>query len=250
VGRLDDRVAIVTGGAGYLGRFHALHLASEGAAVVIADIGNGSEVATEIVASGGRAIAVTADVADEASVKEMVDATVREYGRIDVLVNNAAIVKDIQKPWTDITADEWRRNIDVDLTSMFLCSRAVFPTMKDQSYGRIINISSGTVVLGFPNFLHYVSAKSGVVGFSRALASEVGEDNITVNTIMVGLFPHDLPGIDIETITEQCKAMQAIKRVGKPEDLSAAIAFFASAEAGWITGQAIAVDGGLVRTGG
>jgi len=250
MGRLDERVVIVTGAAGHLGRSHSLKLAAEGAAVVVADIADGQPVVDEVVAAGGRAIAVTTDVADEASVKEMVDATLSEYGRIDALINNAAIVNGIQKPWTEITPEEWRRNIDVDLTSMFLCSRAVYPAMKARNYGRIINISSGTVVLGFPNFLHYVSAKSGAVGFSRALASELGPDNITVNTIMVGLYPHELPGIDIETITEQCKAMQAIKRVGQPEDLSAAIAFFVSEDAGWITGQAIAVDGGLVRTGG
>ena len=250
MGRMDQRVAIVTGGAGYLGRSHALHLASEGASVVIADLADGSSVVEEIQAAGGKAISVITDVSDEDSVQGMVDATLSEYGRIDALLNNAAIVNGIQKPWTDISTEEWRRNIDVDLTSMFLCCTAVFPTMKAQSYGRIINISSGTVVLGFPNFLHYVTAKSGAVGFSRALASEVGCDNVTVNTIMVGLYPHDLPGIDIESVTEQCVAMQAIKRVGQPEDLSAALTFFLSEDAGWITGQSIAVDGGLVRTGG
>ncbi len=250
MGRLDQRVAVVTGGAGYLGSSHALCLAAEGAAIVIADVADGSELAGSITAAGGKALAVNCDVTDEGSIAQMVDATLSEFGRIDILVNNAAIVNDIQKPWTEITPEEWRRSIDVDLTGMFLCSRAVHPAMQEGGYGRIINISSGTVVMGFPNFLHYVSAKSGAVGFSRALATELGADEITVNAILVGLFPHDIEGVDMTAALEMCKAAQAIKRVGQPEDLSPTVVFLASPDAAWITGQSIAVDGGLVRSGG
>jgi len=136
---------------------------------------------------------------------------------------------------------------------MFVCARAVFPAMREQRSGRIINISSGTMVLGFPNFLPYVSAKAGVIGFTRSLASEVGEYDINVNAIIVGLFPHEFAGIPpeaMEQMTQQVIAMQALKRVGDPNDLSRVVVFLASDDSRWITGQAIAVDGGLVRAGG
>lgn len=251
MGRLDNRVAIVTGSSGYLGRSHAVFLAREGAKIVVADIADGSETVKAVEAAGGEAIWVNTDVSSADSTQAMAQATLDRFGRIDVLVNNAAIVANISKPWTDITPDEWRRNIDVDLTGMFLCARAVYPSMRAAGYGRIVNISSGTMVLGFPNFLHYVSAKAGVIGFTRSLATEVGPDNITVNAVIVGLYPHEIPGLEnIEEMAQQVMAMQALKRIAQPEDLSPAIVFFSSEESGWVTGQALAVDGGLVRSGG
>lgn len=249
---LVDRVAIVTGGSGFLGRSHSLHLARAGADVVVADVRDGSATVAAVEEAGGKAVWIETDVSDWASVQEMAEQVRDRFGRIDILVNNAALVSDIQKPWTEITPEEWRRNIDVDLTGMFLCARAVHPAMKEQGYGRIINISSGTMAMGMPMFLHYVSAKAGVIGFTRSLATEVGPEGITVNAIIVGFFPHDFGGgiKGVEELTQMVLGMQAIKRVGQPEDLSPIIVFLASEEARWITGQGIAVDGGLVRAGG
>ncbi|MGK2850876.1 MAG: SDR family oxidoreductase [Candidatus Limnocylindrales bacterium] len=156
-----------------------------------------------------------------------------------------------QKPWTEFTPEEWDRNLAIDLKGMFICARAVYPTMQQQQSGRIVNISSGTMMIGMPNFLPYVSAKAGVIGFTRSLATEVGGDNITVNAVIVGLYPHEIAGLDnMEAMTEMVKGMQALKRIGQPDDLSPAVVFLASDDARWITGQAIAVDGGLVRSGG
>jgi len=252
-GRLDGKVAIVTGAAGYLGRQHCVHLGREGATVVVTDVVDGNPTVQAVKEAGGEATFVHLDVTDWEGAQRVAEETVRRFGRIDVLLNNAALTANIQKPWTEFTPEEWDRNLAVDLKGMFVCARAVFPAMREQRSGRIINISSGTMVLGFPNFLPYVSAKAGVIGFTRSLASEVGEYDINVNAIIVGLFPHEFAGIPpeaMEQMTQQVIAMQALKRVGDPNDLSRVVVFLASDDSRWITGQAIAVDGGLVRAGG
>lgn len=249
---LTGRVAIVTGGSGYLGRSHAVHLARAGADIVVADVREADETVAAVKAEGREAVWIRTDVSDAGSTAAMADQVAERFGRIDILVNNAAIVAGIQKPWTDITPEEWRRNIDVDLTGMFLCARAVYPKMAENGYGRIVNISSGTMVMGMPNFLHYVSAKAGVIGFTRSLATEVAVSGVTVNAVVVGFFPHDFGGgiEGVEELTQMVMGMQAVKRVGEPGDLSPAVVFLASEESRWITGQALAVDGGLVRSGG
>ena len=249
---LTDRVAIVTGGSGYLGRSHATHLARAGAHVAIADVRPADETLAAVKAEGREAVWIHTDVSDATSTTAMAGQVAERFGRIDILVNNAAIVAGIQKPWTDITPEEWRHNIDVDLTGMFLCARAVYPKMAENGYGRIVNISSGTMVMGMPNFLHYVSAKAGVIGLTRSLATEVAPSGVTVNAIVVGFFPHDFGGgiEGVEELTQMVMGMQAVKRIGEPGDLSPAVVFLASEESRWITGQALAVDGGLVRTGG
>lgn len=249
--RLAGKVAIVTGAAGYLGMSHSVHLAREGARVVVTDIVDGQKTVDAIKEAGGEAIFRKVDVTSWDDAQRMAEATLAAYGRIDILVNNAAIVANIQKPWTEFTPEEWDRNLAVDLKGMFVCARAVYPAMQQQHYGRIVNISSGTMMIGFPNFLPYISAKAGVIGFTRSLATEVGGDNITVNAVIVGLYPHEIAGLEnIDAMAEQVKAMQALKRIGQPDDLSPAVVFLASDDAGWITGQALAVDGGLVRSGG
>lgn len=249
--RLEGKVAIVTGAAGYLGTSHCVHLAREGAKVVVTDIVDGQATVAAVNKAGGEAIFVRVDVTSQENTLHMAAEALKAYGRIDILVNNAALIANIQKPWTEFTPEEWDKNLAVDLKGMFLCARAVFPAMQKQQSGRIINISSGTIMLGFPHLLPYVSAKAGVVGFTRTLATEVGAHNITVNAILVGLFPHELEGFEnMEQLSAQVMPLQALKRMGKPEDLSPSVVFLASDEGGWITGQAIAVDGGLVRSGG
>jgi 3-oxoacyl-[acyl-carrier protein] reductase len=249
---IEGRVAIVTGGSGYLGRSHAVHLARAGADVIVADLRDGTDTVAAVEEVGQRAEWVETDVSDWDSAQAMADHARDRFGRIDILVNNAAIVANIQKPWTAISPEEWRRNVDVDLTGMFLCARAVHPAMREQGFGRVINISSGTMAMGMPMFLHYVSAKAGVIGFTRSLATEVGPEGITVNALLVGFFPHDFGGgiEGVDELTEMVLARQAIKRPARADDLSPTVVFLASEEAGWITGQALAVDGGLVRAGG
>lgn len=248
---LTGKVAIVTGAAGYLGTSHCLHLARAGARVVVTDIVDGQATVNAVKQAGGEAIFVRIDVTSTEDTQRMAAEALKAYGRIDILVNNAALVAGSQKPWTEFTAEEWDRNLAIDLKGMFLCARAVFPAMQKQQSGRIINISSGTVKLGFPNLLPYVSAKAGAIGFTRTLATELGPHNITVNAILVGLFPHDIAGFEnMGEISAQVLTMQALKRIGKPDDLSPSVVFLASDAGGWITGQAIAVDGGLVRSGG
>ena len=249
--QLAGKVAIVTGAAGYLGTSHCLHLARAGAKVVVTDIVDGQATVNAVKQAGGEAMFVRVDVTSTEDTQRMAAETLKAYGRIDILGNNAQLVAGSQKPWTEFTAEEWDRNLAIDLKGMFLCARAVFPAMQKQQSGRIINISSGTVKLGFPNLLPYVSAKAGAIGFTRTLATELGPHNITVNAILVGLFPHDIAGFEnMGEISAQVLAMQALKRIGKPDDLSPSVVFLASDAGGWITGQAIAVDGGLVRSGG
>jgi len=252
--RLEGKVAIVTGAAGYLGTSHCLHLAREGARVVVTDIVDGQKTVDAVKKTGGEAIFIQVDVSKWEDTQRMAEETLKVYGRIDILINNAALTANIQKPWTEFTPEEWDRNLAVDLKGMFLCARAVFPAMERQQFGRIVNITSGTISLGSPNLLPYVSAKAGVVGFTRSLATEVGAHNITVNAILAGLYPHEVAGDrgfeNMDAISSFIVAMQALKRVGKPEDLSPSVVFLSSDESGWITGQVIAVDGGLVRSGG
>ena len=252
MGRLDNRVAIVTGGSGYLGKSHSLHLAREGARVVVADIVDGAGTVSAIKEEGGDAVWVRTDVTDEESTKGLAQATLDQFGRIDILVNNAALIGQNSKPFTEISLEEWQRNIDVDLTGMFLCAKAIVPAMKEAGYGRMVNISSCRALVGGANQFHYVSAKAGVIGLTRALATELGEFGITVNAVLPGLYDRDLEatGTISRPRTEERRQQQAIKRYGEASDLSPAIVFFASDDAGFITGQALAVDGGGVRSGG
>ena len=252
MGRLDDRVAIVTGGAGYLGKSHSLHLAREGARVVVADIADGTSTVSAIKEEGGDAIWVRTDVTDEESTKGMAQATLEQYGRIDILINNAALIGEKPKHFTEISLEEWKRSLDVDLTGMFLCAQAVAPAMKEAGYGRMVNISSCRELVGGANQLAYVSAKAGVIGLTRALATELGDFGVTVNSVLPGLYDRalDASGAIGGPRTEERRQMQAIKRYGDAGDLSPAVVFFASEEARFITGQALAVDGGLVRSGG
>lgn len=247
--RLRDQVAIVTGGGQGLGRRYAHRFAQEGAAVAVADL-NGEQalaVAAEIRAGGGWALGVTVDVADPASVSALAEQVLSEFGRVDILVNNAAIFSTIQmKPFEEISLTEWRRVMAVNVDGTFLCCQAVVPAMRKQGRGKIVNISSSTVPMGRPWYLHYVTSKAAVVGLTRALAREVGDDAITVNCVMPGATVTEVPR---ETVNpEQMRAMvnaRCIKREQVPEDLEGIVLFLASAESDFISGQTVIVDGGL-----
>jgi NAD(P)-dependent dehydrogenase (short-subunit alcohol dehydrogenase family) len=247
-GQLDGRVAIVTGAAQGIGRVFAQALAGVGAIPIVADrnVPKAEAVAQEI---GGAALPVEVDVADPASVQAMADKVLTAHGRIDILVNNAAIFSTItMRPFEQIPLDEWDQVLRVNLTGPFLCARAVLPAMRRAQWGRIVNIGSGAVTLGRPGYLHYIATKSGLAGMSRSMARELGPDGITVNTILPGA---TFTEIERKTITpewvERIVAQQCVHRPQVPQDLVAALLFLCSPGAAFVTGQAINVDGGATH---
>jgi 3-oxoacyl-[acyl-carrier protein] reductase len=247
--RFKDKVVIVTGAGQGIGRAYANAFAEEGAKVVIAEINeaNARAVAKEITDKGFRAIPIATDVSDANSVDKMVKTTVEKYGRIDVLVNNAGILNAIEmRPLEELSLEEWNRVIGVNLTGMFLCCKAVAPIMKSQKEGKIINISSGVVMIGRPYYPHYVASKAGVIGLTRSLARELGDWNIHVNAVAPGPVTTEVPQT---TIThDEVKALvaqQCIKREETPKELLGPVMFLASDEANFMSGQLVNVDGGL-----
>ena len=244
--RLEGRVAIVTGGARHIGAAYCRRLAGEAAAVVIADILDGARVAEEIRSKGGRALSLRVDVSNEEDTNRMALETVKAFGRIDILVNNAAIFINIQRhPFYDITAEEWDRVSAVNVKGPFLCAKAVFPMMKEQRSGKIINISSSTAYWGTPSFLHYVASKAALIGMTRSLAREVGEFGICVNAIAPGLVEHEGQTAP-KALTELQLKARSIKRLQTPEDLLGTLVFLGSSDSDFMTGQTIVVDGGSV----
>lgn len=246
--RLKEKVIIVTGAGQGIGAAYARRLASEGAKVAVADI-NGEKaqsVADEIKGMGFKAVAVTTDVSDEQSANAMGQSVMEKYGRIDVLINNAAIFSTIKtKPVTDISVQEWDQLMAVNLRGVFLCSKSVIPQMKSQRRGKIINVASATVFMGKPYYIHYVSSKAGVIGFTRALARELGDAGITVNCVTPGYTETEIPRAT--TSAEQKKAIishQCIKRIGVTEDLEGIMVFLASDESDFMSGQTVNIDGG------
>lgn len=242
--KLKDRVAVVTGAAQGIGNAIARKLDAEGATVVVADLNRtGAEEAASALERGS---AIEVDVSDKASVEAMVESTLDAHGKVDVLVNNAAIVP--FQAWEDVDSDHWDKIIQTNLTGVYLCSKAAYWPMKDASYGRIVNIASNTFLAGTPNMAAYVAAKGGVVGFTRALATEVGPHGITVNAVAPGLTASegvmDSPHAEAFDFVQN---LQAIPRRGETADIAPTVAFLASEEAGWVTGQLIAVDGGHTR---
>jgi NAD(P)-dependent dehydrogenase (short-subunit alcohol dehydrogenase family) len=252
--RLDGRVAILTGGAKGIGKHYALKLAAEGARLMIADIADGKELAASIARDHGAnsvASAVT-DVSDEGSVKALVASAMERFGKIDILVNNAALYAPlVEQKITDIDTAVWDRVMAVNVRGVFLMTKHVAPHMIAQNYGKIINISSGTVARGIPSFAHYVSSKGAVTAFTRAVSRDLGEHNICVNTLAPGFTLSDSvieenPG-HLEHSRQPSLARRALKRDQYPEDLLGALVFLASADSDFVTGQTIAVDGGATN---
>jgi 3-oxoacyl-[acyl-carrier protein] reductase len=248
--RLEGRVAIVTGGGHGIGRAYVLALAREGARVSIAEIDAAAahKVAEECVKAGHQALALPTDVADRGSVDAMARRTVEAFGRIDILVNNAAIFATIpmsREPFDRIDPAEWDRMMAVNLRGTWFASCAVIPQMRKQGYGKIINISSGTALKGSSGRIHYVTSKAGILGFTKTLAQEVGKDNICVNCVAPGsTLSEENPDEGVLKFRAAAAASRALQRVQNPEDLVGAIIFFASADSDFITGQTLCVDGG------
>lgn len=248
--RLAGIVAIVTGGGHGIGKAYVRRLAEEGAKVVIAELNEkaGADLASELTAAGHQAMAVRTDVADPASVEQMVAATVERFGRIDVLVNNAAIFATIpmsRAAFDKIEIAEWDLMMTVNVKGTWLASRAVVPQMRSQGGGKIINVSSSTAIKGSSSRIHYVTSKAGVIGFTKTLAQEVGGFNICVNCIAPGsTLSEENPDDGVLKMRNDAANARALKRVQEPEDLTGAMVFFASKDSDFITGQTLVVDGG------
>ena len=247
MGRLAGKVAIVTGGARGLGATYAKALVAEGAKVTIADILDGSALAAGIGTT--EALFVPADITDPAAVQHMVAETLKAFGRIDILVNNAAVFAGLEpKPFEDIPLAEWDRVMLVNVRGSFQCAAAVLPQMRKQHAGKIINISSGTVFRGIPHMAHYVTSKGAILAMTRALAREFGGDGICVNTLAPGLTATEgLVGTRHWNEMRQIIInARSLKRDEQPEDLIGALLFLASSDSDFMTGQCLVVDGGLI----
>jgi NAD(P)-dependent dehydrogenase (short-subunit alcohol dehydrogenase family) len=250
MGRLNGKIAIVTGAAQGIGAAYAIALAAEGAKVGLCDLSRPDAVADKINQSGGDAISYACDVTDRAQVEAFVAETERRYGGVHILVNNAGLFANLAlKPFFDLDSAEWDRVMAVNVRGSFECARAVFPIMKRQQYGKIINIASGTVFKGAPMMLHYVSSKAAVVGMTRALAREAGDHGIRVNCLAPGLTMSE--GVVANknwagAIVSNNIASRCIKREGTTDDLTGALLFLASPESDFMSGQTVVVDGGSV----
>ena len=245
---LSGRTVIVTGGGKGIGKVYAQEFAKAGARVVAADIDEAAakSVAETLTADGFQALGLAADIASEDSTWAMAHAALERFGSIDVLINNASLMSVLpRRSWLEIPVEEWDRVMAVNLRGMFLSCRAVFPAMKTQKRGKIVNISSTRALDGTPNRLHYTTSKAGVIGFTRALAREVGHYGITVNAVTPGLTQSDT---QVQSSSGNYLAAQiagrAIERAQYPEDLVGAVMFLSSSASDFMTGQTINVDGG------
>lgn len=244
---LEGKVVIITGAAIGNGRAFCERLAEEGAHVVIADIVDAADLCKSINDAGGKAQSHIVDVTNADSVKKMVAEVVGSLGRIDILVHNVGYYQ--EEPFELTSLDDWRRMMVLNLDTLFITTQAIIPYMKKNGFGRIITMSSDTVWLGTPYLVHYVTAKMGIIGFTRSLASEMGKYGITVNCITVGLTATQRPTDSAfsSSILEHMLNSQAVRRADEPEDIANVVAFLSLPASGIITGQTINVDGGIAH---
>jgi NAD(P)-dependent dehydrogenase (short-subunit alcohol dehydrogenase family) len=243
-GSLDGKVAIVTGGAQGIGHAIAQGLAAEGARIVVADLNRAEEAANAF----DDGVGLTVDVSAEEQVARMADEAVDRCGRIDILVNNAGLYASLpMRPFTEIPVEEWRQVMEVNVLSMFLTCRAVVPKMREQGGGRIVNISSGTAFRGVPFVLHYVASKGAIVAMTRALAKELGKDDVLVNCVAPGFTMtegvRDNPEV-LEALRDVSVSARTLQRDQLPEDVVGAVVFLCGPGASFITGQTMVIDGG------
>ncbi|WP_329264628.1 SDR family oxidoreductase [Streptomyces sp. NBC_01478] len=239
---LNGRNAVVTGGGRGIGRAIALVLAAQGATVAVWDLDgtNAHETADAIGEAGGKAVAVVGDAADATAVAAAVDRTHAELGPVTILVNNAGITNYV--PFPDLTEETWDRMIRINLKGPFLVTRAFVPDMLTAGHGRVVNISSSSAQTGGPAVSHYAASKGGVIGLTKALASEFADTGITVNNVAPSLIDTPLlrEGFDPDVLG----ATMPMKRAGRPDEIAYAVAYLASDEAGYVTGQTLSVNGG------
>jgi 3-oxoacyl-[acyl-carrier protein] reductase len=249
-GRFDveGKTVIITGGGKGIGKVYAQEFARAGARVVAADIdlAAAEENAQALAAEGCEALGIATDVADPASTEAMAQAALDRFGTIDILINNASLMSTLERRfWMEIPVEEWDRVMGVNLRGLFLCCRAVFPAMRSQGRGKIVNISSSRVWDGTPNRLHYTTSKAGVIGFTRALSRELGQFGITVNAVTPGLTLSDTQVASSSgNYLTATAAGRAIERPQVPEDLVGAVMFLSSPASDFMTGQTLNVDGG------
>jgi len=244
--KLKDRVAIVTGAARGLGKAFCVALAKEGSKIMAVDIADVSDTTKEIESLGGTAKGLKVDVSSERDTLKMAEETLKAFGRIDILVNNAAIIYGLlRKPFFEIDPDLWDKVMAVNVKGPWLCTKAVFPQMKAQKKGKIITLSSETFFTGSHGFVHYVASKGGVVGLTRSLAIELGPHNININAIAPG-FTDTEASRCIADVTKYDVSRTPLNRLQQPEDLLGALIFLASDDSDFITGQVLLVDGGRV----
>ncbi|AUW43929.1 SDR family NAD(P)-dependent oxidoreductase [Rhizobium ruizarguesonis] len=251
---VKDRVVLVTGSGQGIGRELARQFAAAGAIAVIADLSitNSENVAKEISEAGGRSLALSVDVSQKDSVDAMVAAVKKEFGRIDVLVNNASLFSAlVKRPFDEIPESEWQKVMDVNVNGVFFCAAAAAPGMRDRGFGRIINISSASVHRGTKNYLHYVTSKSALIGMTNSLARELGPFGVTANCIRPGTVATEVAerkaGLTQEILQRNID-LQCIPRTIVPSDLVGITMFLASPAASFITGQTIACDGGYTHS--
>ena len=243
--RAQDKVVIITGGASGIGRVSALRFAAEGATVVIWDIDEAKGEATraEVEAQGSRAVFAQVNTTQPEAVAAAAAAVQTEFGRIDVLINNAGITRDASL--RKMTLAQWQQVIDVNLTGVFVCAQAVAPYMEAQRSGRIINTSSVVGLYGNYGQSNYAATKAGLIGLTKTLARELGKYNITVNAVAPGFMATDMLATIPEKVLEALKARTPLGRLGKPEDIAAAYLFLASDEASYVSGTVLSVDGAI-----
>ena len=244
---LNGRTAIVTGAGRGIGKAMAARLAADGASVAVVDVAGYDVAAAGLAKAGARSLGLKVDVSSESDTASMAAETLKAFGRIDILVNCAAMFATVKLgPFEEIPASEWKRLLEINVLGVALCCRAVTPQMRRQKSGRIVNLASGAPLKGVPHFLHYIASKGAVIAMTRGLARELGRDGITVNAIAPGLTVSDATAGRPEHLRNHAESIRAraIQREERPADLVGAVSFLAGDDAAFMTGQTLAVDGG------